>query len=149
MNIVVCIKQVPDTAEVRINPETEHSSGTAFRPSSTPMTCMRLRRTSDKGEDRRQGDCPYHGASAGRDSPEGGHSMGADERCFFLTGHLPVLIHGPRHSPFKGDRKIGADVILCGKQAIDGDTAQVGPETAEFLDIPHISYIRKIEDVSR
>jgi len=37
---------------------------------------------------------------------------------------------------------------LCGKQAIDGDTAQVGPEIAEFMDIPHISYIRKIVDVS-
>jgi electron transfer flavoprotein beta subunit len=45
-------------------------------------------------------------------------------------------------------RKLGADVVFCGKQAIDGDTAQVGPETAEFLNIPHISYIRKIEEVS-
>ncbi|MBU4319466.1 MAG: electron transfer flavoprotein subunit beta/FixA family protein, partial [Nitrospinae bacterium] len=33
------------------------------------------------------------------------------------------------------------------KQAIDGDTAQVGPEMAEFLDMPHIAYIRKIEDI--
>jgi electron transfer flavoprotein beta subunit len=45
-------------------------------------------------------------------------------------------------------QKIGADIIICGKQAIDGDTAQVGPETAEFMDIPHISYVRKIEEVS-
>jgi electron transfer flavoprotein beta subunit len=44
---------------------------------------------------------------------------------------------------------LGADVILCGKQAIDGDTAQVGPEIAEFLDIPHVAYIRKIDDVQR
>jgi electron transfer flavoprotein alpha/beta subunit len=44
--------------------------------------------------------------------------------------------------------KLGADIIICGKQAIDGDTAQVGPETAEFLNIPHISYVRKIEDVN-
>jgi electron transfer flavoprotein beta subunit len=44
--------------------------------------------------------------------------------------------------------KIGADIILCGKQAIDGDTAQVGPETAEFMGIPHIAYVRKIEEVA-
>jgi electron transfer flavoprotein beta subunit len=44
--------------------------------------------------------------------------------------------------------KLDADIIFCGKQAIDGDTAQVGPETAEFLNIPHISYIRKIEEVT-
>jgi electron transfer flavoprotein beta subunit len=42
---------------------------------------------------------------------------------------------------------IGADIIICGKQAIDGDTAQVGPEIAEFLNIPHIAYIRKIDEV--
>jgi len=43
-------------------------------------------------------------------------------------------------------RKIGpADLILCGKQAIDGDTAQVGPGIAEFLDLPIVTYIRKLE----
>nr|MDA8078262.1 electron transfer flavoprotein subunit beta/FixA family protein [Nitrospiraceae bacterium] len=46
----------------------------------------------------------------------------------------------------KAIQLLGADIILCGKQAIDGDTAQVGPEIAEFLDIPHISYIRKIDE---
>jgi electron transfer flavoprotein beta subunit len=45
-------------------------------------------------------------------------------------------------------RKLGFDVILCGKQAIDGDTAQVGPEIAEFLNIPHVAYVNKIEDIS-
>jgi electron transfer flavoprotein beta subunit len=45
-------------------------------------------------------------------------------------------------------RKLGFDIILCGKQAIDGDTAQVGPEIAEFLNIPHIAYVKKIEDIS-
>jgi electron transfer flavoprotein beta subunit len=48
----------------------------------------------------------------------------------------------------KAIQMISADIILCGKQAIDGDTAQVGPETAEFLGIPHISYVRKIEEVT-
>jgi electron transfer flavoprotein beta subunit len=48
----------------------------------------------------------------------------------------------------KAIKKIGADIVFCGKQAIDGDTAQVGPETAEFLNIPHISYIKNIEEVT-
>jgi len=43
--------------------------------------------------------------------------------------------------------KLGADLIFCGKQAIDGDTAQVGPEVAEFLGIPHVAYVRKILSV--
>ncbi|MFZ5767413.1 MAG: electron transfer flavoprotein subunit beta/FixA family protein, partial [Bacillota bacterium] len=39
------------------------------------------------------------------------------------------------------------DLIICGKQAIDGDTAQVGPEVAELLDIPHVTYVRKIREL--
>jgi electron transfer flavoprotein beta subunit len=45
-------------------------------------------------------------------------------------------------------RKIGdASVILCGKQASDGDTAQVGPGIAVHLDLPQITYVRKIEAI--
>jgi electron transfer flavoprotein beta subunit len=48
----------------------------------------------------------------------------------------------------KGIEKIGGvDLILCGKQAIDGDTAQVGPEIAEKLGIPHITYVKKVETI--
>ena len=43
-------------------------------------------------------------------------------------------------------KKLGKyDIILCGKQAIDGDTAQVGPEMAEHLDIAQLTYVAKIE----
>jgi electron transfer flavoprotein beta subunit len=46
-------------------------------------------------------------------------------------------------------RKIGNfDVVLCGKQASDGDTAQVGPGIAVHLDLPQITYVRKIEEIS-
>jgi electron transfer flavoprotein beta subunit len=45
-------------------------------------------------------------------------------------------------------KKIGAfDLILCGKQASDGDTAQVGPGIATHLDIPQVTYVKKIEEV--
>lgn len=45
-------------------------------------------------------------------------------------------------------RKIGNfDIILCGKQAIDGDTAQVGPGIAEWLDIPQAVFVRKIDEI--
>ncbi|MCX7794715.1 MAG: electron transfer flavoprotein subunit beta/FixA family protein, partial [Thermodesulfovibrionales bacterium] len=45
-------------------------------------------------------------------------------------------------------KMLGADIVICGKQAIDGDTAQVGPELAEFLDIPHVAYVRKINSIT-
>ena len=45
-------------------------------------------------------------------------------------------------------RKIGKyDVILCGRQAIDGDTAQVGPQVAQQLGIPQVTYVRKVHSV--
>jgi electron transfer flavoprotein beta subunit len=47
-----------------------------------------------------------------------------------------------------GINKIGQyDIIICGKQAIDGDTGQVGPGLAERLGIPHITCVRKIEEI--
>ena len=47
-----------------------------------------------------------------------------------------------------GIKKIGEyDLIICGKQATDGDTAQVGPSLAEKLGIPHTTYVRKIEEI--
>lgn len=44
--------------------------------------------------------------------------------------------------------KVGYDLIIAGRQAIDGDTAQVGPQTAERLDIPQVTYVDKIIDVN-
>jgi electron transfer flavoprotein beta subunit len=41
----------------------------------------------------------------------------------------------------------GADIVLCGRQAIDGDTAQVGPQTAEKLGWPQIAYVQEIQDI--
>jgi len=46
-------------------------------------------------------------------------------------------------------KKIGKfDVILCGRQAIDGDTAQVGPQLAEKLDIPQLTYVEEVQQVA-
>jgi electron transfer flavoprotein beta subunit len=47
-------------------------------------------------------------------------------------------------------RKLGHfDIILCGEKSVDGDTAHVGPEVAEFLGIPHISFVTRITSISR
>jgi electron transfer flavoprotein beta subunit len=45
-------------------------------------------------------------------------------------------------------KKIGADVVLCGRQAIDGDTAQVGPQLAEKLSLPLVTYVEQLMDVN-
>ncbi|MCD6084431.1 MAG: electron transfer flavoprotein subunit beta/FixA family protein [Desulfurococcales archaeon] len=46
-------------------------------------------------------------------------------------------------------KKLGEfDLIICGEKSVDGDTGQVGPEVAEFLGIPHVSYVTEIKEVS-
>ena len=44
-------------------------------------------------------------------------------------------------------RKLDYDIVLCGRQAIDGDTAQVGPQLAEKLGIPQITYVEKLLEI--
>lgn len=150
MNIVVCIKQVPDTAEVRINPET----GTLIRegvPSIiNPFDLHAIEaglflkeKTGGKVTVLTMG--PPQAETALREAI----AMGADEGVLLSDRAFAGSdTWATSFTLSKAIAKLGADIILCGKQAIDGDTAQVGPETAEFLNIPHISYVRKIEDVA-
>ena len=66
-----------------------------------------------------------------------------------MIGLLQEQIHLllPMHLSM-GIKKIDDyDLIICGKQATDGDTAQVGPSLAEKLGIPHTTYVRKIEEI--
>lgn len=149
MNIVVCIKQVPDSAEVRINPET----GTLIRdgvPSIINPYDLHAIEGGLQIKEKISGKVtvitmgPPQAESALRDAI----AMGADE-AILLTDRAfaGADTWATAYALSKAIKKIGADIIICGKQAIDGDTAQVGPEMAEFLDIPHIAYVRKINSV--
>ena len=150
MNIVVCIKQVPDTAEVKINPET----GTLIRegvPSIINPFDMHALEAGLQIKERVNGRVivltmgPPQAETALRDAI----SMGADEGILLSDRAFAGSdTWATSFTLSKAIQKIGADIIICGKQAIDGDTAQVGPETAEFLNIPHISYVRKLEEIA-
>ena len=150
MNIVVCIKQVPDTAEIKIDPQTNTLMREGVPSIINPFDLNAL----EAGLQIRDiiGDSRVTVLTMGPPQAESSLreavSIGADEavllsdRAFagsdtWATSYTLAL----------AIKKIGADLVFCGKQAIDGDTAQVGPETAEFLDIPHIAYIKKIEEV--
>lgn len=150
MRIVVCIKQVPDTSEVKINPET----GTLIRegvPSIINPFDMHAIEAGLQIKERVGGKVtvitmgPPQAETALREAL----SMGADDAILLSDKAFAGSdTWATSYTLSKAIEKIGADIIICGKQAIDGDTAQVGPETAEFLDIPHISYVKKIEDIS-
>lgn len=149
MNIVICVKQVPDSAEVRINPETNtlirDGVPTIINPYDTHAIEAGLQiKDITKGKVTVVTMGPPQAESALREAI----SMGADEGVLLSDRAFAGSdTWATAYTLSKAISKIGADVIICGKQAIDGDTAQVGPEMAEFLDIPHIAYVRKIEDV--
>jgi electron transfer flavoprotein alpha/beta subunit len=151
VKIIVCIKQVPDTAEVKINPET----GTLIRegvPSIVNPYDMHAIEAGLQIREKVGGTVtvltmgPPQADSALREAI----SMGVDDALLLSDRAFAGSdTWATSYTLSKAIEKLGADIIICGKQAIDGDTAQVGPEVAEFLNIPHISYIRKIEDITQ
>ncbi|HXW69397.1 MAG TPA: electron transfer flavoprotein subunit beta/FixA family protein, partial [Dissulfurispiraceae bacterium] len=76
-------------------------------------------------------------------------SLGADDvRLISDRAFSGADTWATSYTLYKAIEKMDYDIIFCGKQAIDGDTAQVGPEVAEFLNIPHIAYVRKIDELT-
>ncbi|HMK61745.1 MAG TPA: electron transfer flavoprotein subunit beta/FixA family protein [Dissulfurispiraceae bacterium] len=150
MNCVVCIKQVPDTAEVRINPETN----TLIRegvPSIINPYDLHAVEAALQIRDGIGGKVtvitmgPPQAEEALRETV----SMGVDEvKLISDRAFAGSDTWATSYTLSRAIEKIGFDIVICGKQAIDGDTAQVGPEIAEFLDIPHIAYVKKIEDIT-
>lgn len=150
MNIIVCIKQVPDTAEIKINPETNTLMREGVPSIINPFDLHAIEAAVQIREELggkvtvlTMG--PPQAESALREAV----SMGADEAVLLSDRAFAGSdTWATSYTLAQAIKKLGADIVFCGKQAIDGDTAQVGPETAEFLGIPHISYIRKIEEVT-
>jgi electron transfer flavoprotein beta subunit len=149
LNIIVCIKQVPDTAEIKINPETNTLMREGVPSIINPFDLHAL----EAGiQIREQLGGKVTVLTMGPPQAEGSLreaiSIGADEAVLLSDKVFAGSdTWATSYTLSQAIKKVGADIVFCGKQAIDGDTAQVGPETAEFLNIPHISYIRRIEEV--
>lgn len=147
MNIVVCIKQVPDTKEVRIDPV----KGTLIRQGVPSIMnpddkaaleaalCLK-EQFGAKVITLSMG--PLQAESVLREA----FAMGADEAYLISDGKFGGADTWATSSTLAAAiSKLDYDLILTGRQAIDGDTAQVGPEIAEHLGVPHISYAEEIK----
>lgn len=148
MNIIVCVKQVPDTTEVRLNPET----GTLIRdgvPSIINPDDKAGLEAALQMKDKYGAKVivvsmgPLQADVALRETL----AMGADEAYLISDRAFGGSDTWATSSTIASAiRKIGNyDLIITGRQAIDGDTAQVGPQIAEHLGLPGISYA---EDIS-
>lgn len=151
MNIVVCIKQVPGTTKVKINPET----GTLIRDGVEAVVnpfdeygieeALRIKeRVGGVVKVITMG--PPQAEAALRSAI----AMGADEGYLISDRAFAGSdTWATSYTLSKGIQTLGkVDLIICGKQAIDGDTAQVGPGVAEMLDLPFVAWVRKIEEIS-
>lgn len=150
MKIIVCIKQVPDTAEIKIDPITNTLVREGVPSIINPFDLHAIEAGLEMRE-KTGGTVTVltMGPPQAEASLREAVSMGADEAVLLSDrAFAGADTWATSHTLAKAIQKLGADIVLCGKQAIDGDTAQVGPETAEFLGIPHVSYVRKIEEVT-
>jgi len=151
MRIIVCIKPVPDTEainRVRIDPQT----GTLVRegiPSIINPFDENAVEEALRIKERRGGEviCLSMGPPQAKEALRKALALGVDEAILLsdpLFAGSDTL--ATSYTLSQGIRKIGKfDLILTGKQAIDGDTAQVGPGLAEWLGIPQLTFVRKIE----
>lgn len=148
MDIIVLIKQVPDTTDVKIDPKTgnliREGIPTIINPDDVHALEEALRLTEKfKGKVT----AISMGPSQAIDALQEAISMGIDtgilltDEAFAGADTLATA-----YTLGRCIEKIGKyDLIICGHQAIDGDTAQVGPQVAEYLDIPQITYARDIQ----
>jgi len=148
MHIIVCLKQVPDARQVKLDPETHTLIRTGVESIINPYDMYAL----EEGlriKERRGGAVTVltMGPPQAEDALREAVSYGADEAVLLSDrAFAGADTWATTYTLARGIQKIGPfDLILCGKQAVDGDTAQVGPGLAERLSLPYAAWVRKIE----
>ncbi len=150
MNIIVCIKQVPNTTQVRINPETNTLIREGVESVINPFDMYAIEegiRLKEKlgGKVTVMSMGPPQAEEALREAI----SMGCDEGILVTDRAFAGSdTWATSYVLSQAVKKIGDfNIILCGKQASDGDTAQVGPGISTHLNIPQVTYVKKIESI--
>ena len=146
MKILVCMKQVPDTSEVTLDPVTNTLIRKGVRSIINPddkagiEAALSLREEIGNSEVIVVSMGPPQAEIALREAL----AMGCDEACLISDRKFGGSDTLATSTILAGAlRKIGFDLIITGRQAIDGDTAQVGPQIAEHLGIPQVSYVEE------
>ncbi len=146
MKIIVCIKQVPNTTEIKIDPVTNtlkrDGVPSIINPDDKSALEAAIRLKEQYGA---QVDVLTMGPQQAEKALREALAMGADN-AYLLTDRAFAGSDTLATSTIiaAAVKKLGADVVFCGRQAIDGDTAQVGPQIAEHLGVPQITYAQEI-----
>ncbi len=150
MKIIVCMKQVPDTTEVRLDPVTNTLIRTGVPSIINPDDKRGIEAALQIKEQLPSSTVTV--ISMGLPSVDialrEALAMGCDDAILLTDRKLGGADTWATSSSIAGAlRHLEYDLIICGRQAIDGDTAQVGPQIAEHLGIPQVSYVEQIAEV--
>lgn len=147
MNIVVCIKQVPYPKDVKLDPKTHTLIREGVESIINPFDMYAI----EEGlrlKERHGGKVTVltMGPPQAEEALREALSYGVDDAILLSDkAFAGADTLATSYTLAMGIRKIGdVDIILCGKQTIDSDTAQVGPGLAIRLNIPYVTYVRKI-----
>jgi electron transfer flavoprotein beta subunit len=151
MNIVTLIKQVPDTTEIKIDPKTgsliREGVESIINPDDRHAIELAITLKKDFGG---KAIAISMGPAQAIDAISEAMGMGIDEGILLTDINFGGAdTWATSFTLGTAIRKLkGYDLIICGRQAIDGDTAQIGPQLAEFLGLPQLTYVKKIEEMS-
>jgi len=150
MNIIVCIKQVPNTTDVRIDPETNTLIREGVESVINPFDAYAIEegvRLKEKFPGKLT--VISMGPPQAENALKEAISLGCDEAVLISDRAFAGSdTWATSYTLAMAIKKIkDFDIIICGKQASDGDTAQVGPGISAHLDIPQVTYVKKIEEL--
>lgn len=150
MKIIVCIKQVPGTSKVEVDPKTGILKRDGVESKMNPYDLYALE-AALKIKEKIGGVITVitMGPPQAKEVIRESYMMGADEG--YLLSDMKFAgadVLATSGTLSQGIRITGDfDLIICGKQTTDGDTAQVGPAVAEYLGIPHVTWVRTVSYV--
>lgn len=151
MNVVVCLKQVPGTTNVRIDPQTNNLVRQGIKNIINPFDTYALEE-GVRLKERFGGKVTVFsmGPPQAQEMLRETISLGADEAILLSdSAFAGADTWATACTLAAAIRKLEQyDIVICGRQTLDGDTGQVGPELAEMLDIPLIAYVSRIDKIA-
>ncbi len=151
MNIIVCLKQVPGTTKVAIDPKTNTLVRQGIKSIVNPFDTYALEEAV-RLKERYGGQVTAisMGPPQAEEMLREAIAVGADAAILLCDIAFAGSDTLATSAALTGAiRKIGEyDLVICGRQSIDGDTGQVAPEMAENLGLPFVSYVSKVEEIA-
>jgi electron transfer flavoprotein beta subunit len=151
MNIVVCLKQVPGTTDVKIDPQTNTLVRQGIKNIVNPFDAYALEE-GVRVKERYGGKVTAisMGPAQAEEVLREAIATGADDAVLLSdSAFAGADTLATAYTLARAIDKLGHyDLIICGRQTIDGDTGQVGPELAEMLKLPFVAYVSKLDEIN-